>query len=330
MKRSLVTGGAGFIGSHVARHCLALNQEVVVLDDLSGGFRDQVPEGVHFVQGSITDHKRVAALFDEYKFDYVYHLAAYAAEGLSHFIRRFNYTNNLIGSANLVNESVRHDVTCFVFTSSIAVYGANQLPMKEEMVPEPEDPYGIAKYAVELDLQAARRMFGLNYVVFRPHNVYGEHQNIGDRYRNVIGIFMNQIMQNKPMSVFGDGEQMRAFSYIDDVAPHIAAAVENANALNEVINIGADVPYSVNQLAQVVAAEFGVKPSIRHLAARKEVLNAYSSHEKAQRIFGNRPHVDLETGIKRMAAWARRIGARQSASFEDIEVRKNLPDGWTA
>ena len=329
MKRSLVTGGAGFIGSHVARHCLAMNQEVVVLDDLSGGFRDQVPEGAHFVQGSITDHGRVTALFDEYKFDYVYHLAAYAAEGLSHFIRRFNYTNNLIGSANLINESVRHDVKCFVFTSSIAVYGANQLPMKEEMVPEPEDPYGIAKYAVELDLQAARRMFGLQYVIFRPHNVYGEHQNIGDRYRNVIGIFMNQIMQNKPMSVFGDGEQMRAFSYIDDVAPHIAAGVENVNALNEVINIGADVPYTVNQLAHVVATEFGVKPNIRHLAARKEVQNAYSSHEKAQRIFGNRPHVDLKTGIERMAAWARRIGARQSALFKDIEVMKNLPDGWT-
>jgi UDP-glucose 4-epimerase len=192
---SLVTGGAGFIGSHVARRCLELGHEVVVLDDLSGGFRDQVPAQAIFVHGSVIDVTLVQQLFETHRFDYVYHLAAYAAEGLSHFIRRFNYTNNLIGSVNLINEAVKHDVRCFVFTSSIAVYGANQLPMTENLPPQPEDPYGIAKYAVELDLRAAHEMFGLDYIIFRPHNVYGENQNIGDRYRNVIGIFMNQIMQ---------------------------------------------------------------------------------------------------------------------------------------
>jgi UDP-glucose 4-epimerase len=193
--RSLVTGGAGFIGSHVARHCLALGQEVTVLDDLSGGFADQAPTEARFVEGSVTDAALVARLFDEGRFDYVYHLAAYAAEGLSHFIRRFNYQTNVIGSVNLINEAVRHEVRCFVFTSSIAVYGANQLPMDETQTPSPEDPYGVSKYAVELDLRAAHQMFGLNYVIFRPHNVYGEHQNIGDPYRNVIGIFMRQILR---------------------------------------------------------------------------------------------------------------------------------------
>ena len=230
--KALVTGGAGFIGSHVARHCLELGQDVVVLDDLSGGFADHIPQGAKFVQGSITDHELVQCMFEEHEFDYVYHLAAYAAEGLSHFIRRFNYTNNLIGSTNLVNEAVKHRVKCFVFTSSIAVYGANQLPMHEDLVPQPEDPYGIAKYAVELDLRAARELFGLDWVVFRPHNVYGENQNIGDRYRNVIGIFMNQIMRGKPMTIFGDGKQTRAFSYIDDVAPYIANSVNIPEAHN--------------------------------------------------------------------------------------------------
>src|SRR5258708_3422654 len=117
--RSLVTGGAGFIGSHVAHHCLTMGHEVVVLDDLSGGFEDQVPQGARFVKGSVADHALIDGLFDEKRFDYVYHLAAYAAEGLSHFIRRFNYTNNLIGSVNLINAAVRHEVKCFVFTSSI-------------------------------------------------------------------------------------------------------------------------------------------------------------------------------------------------------------------
>jgi UDP-glucose 4-epimerase len=302
---------------------------VVVLDDLSGGFRDQVPEGAHFIQGSIADHQLVARVFEEQEFDYVYHLAAYAAEGLSHFIRRFNYTNNLIGSANLINEAVRHEIKCFVFTSSIAVYGANQLPMREDLVPQPEDPYGIAKYAAELDLHAAQRMFGLNYIIFRPHNVYGEHQNIGDRYRNVMGIFMNQIMQEKPMTIFGDGSQTRAFSYIDDVAPHIANSAQNSSAYNEVINIGADTPYSVNHLAKVVAGAFNVRPEITYLPSRKEVVHAYSDHEKASRLFDSDSHVSLEDGVARMAEWARRVGARHGQEFKNIEVRKNLPQGWT-
>ena len=330
MPTSLVTGGAGFIGSHVAQHCLNAGHSVVVLDDLSGGFRDHVPEGAVFVEGTITDVNLLARLFDQHKFDYVYHLAAYAAEGLSHFIRRFNYTNNVVGSINLINEAIKHDVKCFVFTSSIAVYGAGQVPMTESMVPQPEDPYGIAKYAVELDLRAAHEMFGLNSVVFRPHNVYGEHQNIGDRYRNVIGIFMNQIMNGQPLSVFGDGMQTRAFSFIDDVAPHIARSVDVPAAYNQVINIGADVPYSVNHLAEVVSRTLGVAPNVTHLPPRNEVVHAYSSHDKARKIFGDATPVTLEDGVERMAAWARRVGARESGTFGNIEVERNLPASWRA
>lgn len=326
-QRALITGGAGFIGSHVARHCLELGHAVTILDDLSGGFRDHVPEGARFVEGSITDSQLLTGLFEEERFDYVYHLAAYAAEGLSHFIRRFNYTNNVVGSVNLINEAVKNDVRCFVFTSSIAVYGAGQLPMREESTPLPEDPYGIAKYAVELDLRAAHEMFGLNYVVFRPHNVYGENQNIGDRYRNVIGIFMNQIMQGLPMSVFGDGEQTRAFSHVDDVAPHIARSVELPAAAGQVINIGADKPYSVNHLATVVARCFDVEPNIQHLPPRNEVVHAYSDHGRAQELFGP-ARIDLEEGVGRMAAWAKRVGGRESAAFEGVEVEKKLPMSW--
>lgn len=328
MTRALVTGGAGFIGSHVARHCLKREMEVVVVDDLSGGFADQVPAGADFVQGSVTDAGLMSELFSRHAFDYVYHLAAYAAEGLSHFIRRFNYTNNLIGSVNLINEAVKHDMKCFVFTSSIAVYGANQVPMREDMTPQPEDPYGIAKYAVELDLRAAHEMFGLNYVVFRPHNVYGENQNIGDRYRNVIGIFMNQIMQDRPMTIFGDGTQTRAFSYIDDVAPVIAHSVELPAAYNQVFNVGADTPYSVRHLAETVARAYGVEPRIEYLAARNEVQHAHSDHTKARRVFGETEPIALEEGIARMAAWARRTGARQSSVFDNIEVTRNLPASW--
>jgi UDP-glucose 4-epimerase len=328
MPVSLVTGGAGFIGSHVVRHCINMSHEVIVLDDLSGGFEDHIPEGATFIKGSVYDEALVEDLFNQYKFDYVYHLAAYAAEGLSHFIRRFNYNNNLVGSINLINESIKHNVKCFVFTSSIAVYGAGQLPMTESTVPQPEDPYGVSKYAVEMDLKAAHEMFGLNYVIFRPHNVYGENQNIGDKYRNVIGIFMNQIMQGKQLTIFGDGTQTRAFSYIDDVAIPIAKCIDIPQAYNQVFNIGADKPYSVNELATVVSKEFGIEPNINYLNARNEVMHAYSDHTKAHNVFGDASGISLQKGISRMATWARKTGSRQSREFDNIEITEKLPDGW--
>jgi UDP-glucose 4-epimerase len=160
-----------FIGSHVAERLIQDGHEVVVLDDLSGGYVDNVSRGALFVQGSIVDHQLVNQLFAAPSFDYVYHLAAHAAEGLSHFIKRFNYQNNLIGSVNLINAAVNHGVRCFVFTSSIAVYGALQTPMREDMTPIPEDSYAIAKLAVEQELKVSHEMFGLEYVIFRPHNV---------------------------------------------------------------------------------------------------------------------------------------------------------------
>lgn len=329
---ALVTGGAGFIGAHVARHLLDAGHEVVVLDDLSGGYEENVPSGAIFVSGSVTDPELVDELFRTHELTHVFHLAAYAAEGLSHFIRRFNYTNNVIGSVNVLNAAVRAEtVERFVFASSIAVYGPAQTPMSEDIVPEPEDPYGIAKYAVELDLRAAQRMFGLDYTIFRPHNVYGELQNSADPYRNVIGIFMNQVMSGSPMTVFGDGSQTRAFTHIDDVAPVIARSIDVPGSANEVFNVGADTPYTVLDLAQAVARAFDVaEPEIEFLSARKEVVHAFSDHAKLHSVFGREPTVPLEDGLRRMAEWARETGAREPVRFESVEVLRNLPPSWLA
>ena len=336
MSNILITGGAGFMGSHLVRALVSAeefaNCRLTVLDDLSGGFRENIPVDprIDFIIGSITNVALVDQLFEERRFEYVYHLAAYAAEGLSHFIRRFNYTNNLLGTVNLINGAIKAESKCFVFTSSIAVYGAAQVPMLETTAPRPEDPYGIAKYAVELDLHAAHEMYGLNYVIFRPHNVYGEYQNIGDRYRNVIGIFMNQILQGKPMTIFGDGEQQRGFSHVSEVIPIIARAPLVERARNQVFNVGADRPYTINALATHVAKAMGVTPDVAHLLARNEVVAAYSDHGKCHDIFGPPGTVSLADGLQTMADWVKSVGARKSREFDNIEIRRGLPPSWVS
>ena len=330
----LVTGGAGFLGAHIVRALLQDSRyrdfSILVIDDLSGGFRENLPQNarVQFRELSIVDHVAMDAVFEEYSISYVFHLAAYAAEGLSHFIRRFNYQNNLVGSVNLINAAVRSEVKHFVFTSSIAVYGAGQVPMSEETVPRPEDPYGIAKFVVELDLQAAAEMFDLPYTIFRPHNVYGEYQNIGDRYRNVVGIFMNRILQNQPLPVFGDGSQQRAFTYVHDLMLPMVSAPFESQAVGEAFNIGATQPVSVRELAEIVSEEFGVALNLDLQPARNEVHLAWSDHAKCDRVFGSSANTSLRDGVRRMAVWAGKAGARSSTSFKGIEIERGLPPIW--
>lgn len=327
--RVLVSGAAGFMGSHVADACLELGMDVVATDDLSGGFLENVPNDARWIEGDLRDAQFVRSLWDHGPYDFVYHLGAYAAEGLSHFIRAYNYRTNLEASVNLINNAVVGEVRRFVFTSSIAVYGAGQVPMREDMTPTPEDPYGVSKYAVELDLAAAQNMFGLDYTIFRPHNVYGERQNIADRYRNVIGIFMNSVMRGEPMPVYGDGLQTRAFSHIADVAPIIARSPLVAEARNEVFNIGADEPHTILDLVHTIAEAFGVEANVAHLDSRNEVVHAFSDHAKVRRVFGSKEPISLQAGIQRMAKWAREQGPRSPLDFPgEIEVAVNLPPSW--
>jgi len=267
------------------------------------------------------------------RFEYVFHLAAYAAEGMSHFIRGFNYKNNLVASVYLLNWAVKTKVDCFVFTSSIAVYGTGQLPLKEETIPRPEDPYGIGKYAFELDLQAAHEMFGIDYMIFRPHNVYGPNQNIWDRYRNVIGIFMNQILSGKQMTIFGDGMQTRAFSYVDDVVHPIAIAPLRKEARNQVFNVGADTPYTVKHLSRVVGLAMDledVEARTQHLDARLEVVHAASDHKKVHCFFPELPDpIDLETGINKTVKWVAEVGKTLApVEFDKVEVMQSMPKSW--
>lgn len=330
MPTILVTGGAGFIGSHIVDLLIEKSHSVVVFDDLSGGSLANVNPKAIFVQGSICDTDLVNQLFSKHKFEFVFHMAAYAAEGLSHFVRKFNYQNNIIGSSNLINASVNYNIRCFVFASSIAVYGKNQLPFREENTPIPIDPYGIAKYAVELDLQSAKELFGLNHIIFRAHNVYGERQNLHDPYRNVIGIFMNQALNNQPLTIFGDGKQTRAFTHISDVAPHIVNSIEIERALNQTFNIGTTHTYTVNDIAQKVKDLMGSESPIKYLAGRNEARHAHSEHHKLRTIchIKTGTALPLDQGLERMANWAKQNHSQKPTFKPNIEVQKNLPENW--
>ncbi len=329
MSTILITGGAGFIMSHVVTELIASGHRICVLDDLSGGYVENIHPSATFYQGSITDTAKVNKIFDYEQPEFVVHGAAYAAEQLSPFIRHFNYETNVLGSANIINASVRTGVRCLIFLSSIAVYGHQAPPFRETDTPHPADPYGIAKYSIELDLKAAQEMFGLNYVIFRPHNVYGERQNIGDAYRNVAGIFLNQCLKGKPMTIFGDGKQSRAFSYVGDVAPAIASSIERTACWNQVINIGGAVPYTVEHLATEVARQMEVKYDAIHLPPRKEAVHAFCSQEKARQYFRDlMKDTPLHEGLARMTIWAKKHGSRPTPPFAAIELHKNLPPSW--
>lgn len=327
--KSLVTGAAGFLGSHVCDCLLERGEKVIAVDDLSGGFAVNLPADVEWVKGDVSDHLFVRNLWNDHgPFNRIYHLAAYAAEGLSHFIRRFNYTNNLVASVNLLNETVKHGCECFVFTSSIAAYGSAQPPMREDTTPIPEDPYGIAKYAVELDLKSAHEMWGLNSVILRPHNVYGERQNVMDPYRNVVGIYLRCALEEKPFPVFGDGGQTRAFSYVGDVAPLIAETGFREDCFNEIFNVGSDEVNTVKHLAELIAEEFEVQLDIEWLEERVEAKHAYSDHSKLDKFFPDCSRTSLKEGISRMSDWVRRNGLWEASFPQQVEVAKGLPDSW--
>lgn len=329
--KAIVTGGAGFIGSHVAEILIDQGHQVMVIDDLSGGFRENVPIGAGFLRASVLSDLQAA--FDYFRPDVVYHLAAYAAEGLSHHIPLFNYQNNLEGTANVLSASYHAGVKHFVFTSSIAAYGHPHTaePFRESDFPAPADPYGIAKFACENHLRAFRDYFGgPDFTIFRPHNVYGERQNISDPFRNVVGIFMNRALRGEPLPLFGDGSQTRSFSYIRPVAACIAAAPLVERARNEVFNVGGDVPTSVADLAKTIASVLGVQAQLQMLEERKEVKHAHASHEKLNRVFGAiAEDLGLRDGLERMAEYVKSHPVPPGTPCPSpVEISEGLPPTW--
>jgi nucleoside-diphosphate-sugar epimerase len=196
MKTILITGCAGLLGTNLSRHLLSKNYRVIGIDNFFGGYSNFLPTHENFTFYELNlESDDLTFIFNENKIDVVFHFAAYAAEGLSPFIRKFNYTNNVIASSNIINHCIINEIK-LIFTSSMAVYGNQEVPFTELMRPLPVDPYGIAKYSVEQDIICGSEQFGLKYNIIRPHNVLGIYQNIWDKYRNVIGIFIRRVLNN--------------------------------------------------------------------------------------------------------------------------------------
>jgi UDP-glucose 4-epimerase len=326
--RVLITGVAGFLGSRLADWIIEHipDAEVIGIDNLSGGYKENLHDLVEFFPVDILDDK-VSEVFSTYRPDYVFHFAAFAAEGLSPFVRSHNYRNNLEATSKIVTECIKNDVTRLIFSSTMGVYGDNPTPFYESDQPNPIDPYGIAKYACELDIRVAGEHHGLDWCIIRPHNVYGIKQNIWDRYRNVLGIWMYQHVNGLPMTIYGDGEQTRAFSYIDDCLEPLWKSSQESSCSKQIINLGGTKHYSMNEANEIIREVMG-GGTLSYKEKRYEVKNAYSSYQKSIDLLGYNDKTSLIDGLTTMWNWVKTQPNRVSKRFDHYELDKGLYSFW--
>ena len=325
----LITGVAGLIGSRLADYIIENEPDVhiVGIDDLSGGYIENVNPKVELWQMNLINGN-ISECFERHNFDYVYHLAAYAAEGLSPFIRNYNYQNNLVATSRIINECIVHDVKRLIFTSTMAVYGhGNGEIFDETQVPCPVDPYGIAKYACEMDIKVAGEQHGLDWCIVRPHNVYGIKQNIWDKYRNVLGIWMYQHMNGEPMTIFGDGMQKRAFSYVDDCLEPLWKTSQQDNCSNQIINLGGTVHYTINEANEILKNVIKGGETI-YKEQRHEVKNAVPTWQKSVDLLDYRDDTNLHNGLVKMWKWAQKQPNRERFVWENYEISKGIYEFW--
>jgi UDP-glucose 4-epimerase len=330
--RVLVTGCAGLLGSNFCEYLLKNidNIEIIGVDDLSGGYIDNVDKRVKFLKTNLTDKEDQKIIEKEFKdgyVDYIFAFAAIACEGLSPFIRQYTFMNNAVANAFLINCGIKYKIKRFVYTSSMAVYGKGQVPFSEDLVPKPIDTYGIAKYACEMDLKVAYDQHGLEYCIIRPHNVYGKYQNIWDPYRNVLGIWMYNALHNKPFTIYGDGEQTRAFSYINDILPCLWKAAIKDSAKNEIINAGGTKHISLNDAKDILSKITNHKDCV-YLEKRHEVKHAWSTYQKSIDILDYNESVTLEQGLQLMWNWVKTCPDREKKYWKEYELDTNIYSYW--
>lgn len=337
--RILVTGAAGFMGSHLVDSLVSKGvHEVYGVDDLSGGYMRNVNPKSQFTKLDLRNQKKTEQYIASVKPELLYHLAADATEGRSQFTPLSATERNYNAYLNTLVPSIKHGLKRVVLTSSMSVYGAQKTPFSEDMIRKPEDIYAIAKTAMEEATEILSKVYGFKYTIVRPHNVYGPKQNLADPYRNVIGIFINCLLHNKHFYIYGDGEQKRAFTYIDDFNPYFVRIGFLDAVVGEIFNIGPSEEYSINELARVVLQTFfpdgdvpaHLKP--KYLALRpQEVKEAYCTNHKAIQLLGYKTNTSLQEGVKKMVEWAKTMGPQQFKYLKNgLELEtKDTPKIWS-
>lgn len=325
-KSILITGACGLIGSNLCKWILDNHPEykVISLDDLSGSdIEDFIPGTDCYIRRAGDD---LTDIFESNDVRIVYHAAAIAAEAYSPFMRKHYYENNIVVSANIINHCIKFNVDRLVYFSSMAVYGNQPTPFIESMTPSPCDPYGIGKFSVELDLECARVQHDLKWTIVRPHSVYGPGQQISDSRRNVLCIWMRQFLNNEPISIYGDGLQQRAFTFISDIMEPLWKCGTEESTLHQVFNIGNDdemtLLNALNILQDVVQDWFH---ETTYYPAIHEVRNAFSDHSKAREILGLECKTSLKEGLTKMWEWAQNQPKRELQTFDAFELEVGLP-----
>ena len=323
----VITGVAGLLGSRFADWIIEnTSNSVIGIDNLSGGYIENVnPSAAFYKRDLVTDD--INDIFEKKQVDLVYHFAAYAAEGLSPFIRKYNYSNNLVATANVINSCINYRVKRLIFTSSMAVYGHGKPPFDEGDLLKPIDPYGIAKMACEKDIQVAGEQHGLDWSIIRPHNVYGIKQNIWDRYRNVLGIWMYQYLNGEPMTIFGNGEQTRAFTFIDDVLEPMWKVGIQDNCSKEIINLGGTKYYTINESNETMRKVFKGGDYVRK-EPRHEVKDAHPTWKKSVELLNYEDKTTLYDGLSKMWEWVKKQPHRDRFHWGDYEVERGIYKVW--
>lgn len=324
MKRVLVTGGAGFIGSHLVNELSSRGLEVRVLDNFVGGNQNlkYFDEGVTVIEGDCCSKDDCARAVEGC--DTVFHLAAHAAEGQSVFTPVFNADTNLIGSIRMLTEAINANVENFVFTSSIAAYGAQEkMPIDETAKLTPDDPYAITKKAFEDYLHVYRHLTGIKPYIVRFFNVYGPRQRMDDPYRGVVPIFINKILKGETPVIFGDGLQKRAFTYISDVVEPICDIVGNKELIDNPVNIGTEEVHTVKELGEMIIKKMGADMEQKFVGTRtSDVKIAYCDTGKANKLFGYKAKVSAEEGLEKTIVWAKKEGPQEFRYFDYTEIPK--------
>jgi UDP-glucose 4-epimerase len=316
-----ITGVAGFLGSHLADALLALGYEVSGCDNMEGGYLDNVPTGVEFHQVDCNNYEAILLLT---KVDIVYNLASSAHEGLSIFSPH-HYSKNTYGSTmSVLSASLANGVKRFVQCSSAARYGAIETPFTEDMLPKPQDPYGIAKYAADLSVIDSCQTHGMEYAIAVPHNIIGTRQKYDDPYRNAISIFTNLMLQGRSPTIYGDGSQKRCFSFVSDIVNPLVLLGTMPEANGEIFNLGPDTgEVTIKEVVEMLADIIGFKGEINYVPERpKEVKDVLCSADKARRVLGYEAKKDLREGLEEIVAWIKERGTKPF----DYHLPVELPD----